>query len=285
MTRTSVWAVLAAAGTAALAGTATADFTVTATGPIDSTAAAGNAANGVILAPYGGSNTIFGTLDFSGSLTKVQSATYASEARWAISNSGYAYSMTFQPTTITDYTGTIAVSQSFNNLIWANTGNNFRFEAFESFDDGAGADSRWNDVNFTLRDRGAINLGNQSSTVDIDTFGSSFDTELALYDAAGTLIANNDDSGAGLQSRITPAALANGLYYLVAGGYDSQFVSGAALPGTATGNLTVQINGSTVHTGTLAASTFEVFTFTVPAPGSLALLGLAGLVARRRRTA
>ncbi len=60
--------------------------------------------------------------------------------------------------------------------------------------------------------------------VTVDTFGSTIDTQLALYDvacptAATTPIACNDDSNSTLQSRISLVATANRLYFARAGVY------------------------------------------------------------------
>lgn len=114
--------------------------------------------------------------------------------------------------------------------------------------------------------------------------GSMTDTEIALYDSLGNLVATNDDIGSGpFYSQLTfgaadpvaapgtpgfdGATLAAGSYTLVTGGYNTIFastLSGTHTPGTNAGNYDLSISY-------------------VPAPGAMALLGLGGLVATRRR--
>ncbi|MFO0830921.1 MAG: choice-of-anchor X domain-containing protein [Phycisphaerales bacterium] len=85
---------------------------------------------------------------------------------------------------------------------------------------------------------------------DLDTDGSVIsDTELALYDAAGTMLATDDDGGTGLKSLLTfgtgsgalydgiaangvdGAVLAAGNYYLAVGEYNSTFANGFVVTG------------------------------------------------------
>ncbi len=88
------------------------------------------------------------------------------------------------------------------------------------------------------------------------------DSILSLYDSLGTLIIQDDDSGIGNFSSLE-AQLTAGTYYLVVTGFPDFGNTG---------------NHSEDFTYKLL-----VGTNVVPAPGALALLGLAGLVARRRR--
>jgi hypothetical protein len=114
--------------------------------------------------------------------------------------------------------------------------------------------------------------------------GSMTDTEIALYDGLGNLVATNDDIGSGpFYSQLTfgaadpvaapgtpgfdGATLAAGSYTLVTGGYNTVFaptLSGAHVAGTNAGNYSLSLQY-------------------VPAPSAMALLGLGGLVATRRR--
>lgn len=276
-------AILSALVVCALSSSAMAAFVVTAAGPVASAGLVGDAGNGVINATYTGSDDVLGTLTFDGDLTEVLTATFASEARWRISNATLGGFIDYQPTTTTSFTGTIHVTRTSTVLTWANNGDNFTFQAFESFNDGAGTDSNWTNVEFdfhnsvVITDLGDLAVGSHN----FDTFTSAFDTELGLYTAAGSLIASNDDSG-GLQSLITQN-LGVGDYMLVLGGFNTLFAHGLATPGTASGNYNLQIDGINVDSGALATGAFQVFSFHVPEPATIGLLALGGLLVRRRR--
>jgi hypothetical protein len=100
--------------------------------------------------------------------------------------------------------------------------------------------------------------------------GTTVDTEIAIFDAAGVLLAENDDGGNGLYSGIFDLSLAAGDYTLAV----APFLGGASFsdgfgvsPGTGTGDYI--INASLT---------------VVPEPGTLAFLGLGlGMMAFRRR--
>ena len=108
----------------------------------------------------------------------------------------------------------------------------------------------------------------------IDTFGSTVDTELGLFDADGALLGTNDDAGGGSQSELSldDFGLIDGeTYYLAAAAFNTAFEDGfgATSFSNETGLLT--INGLQVAP--------------VPEPGTFGLIGAAalGLLARRRR--
>ena len=105
----------------------------------------------------------------------------------------------------------------------------------------------------------------------ISTAGSGLqpdnDTELGLYDESGTLVLTNDDSGTFLSALVVNGGdIDAGTYYLAVGGFNTTFGPefGAVSSSTNTGPITI--------TG-----------LSVPEPTSLALLGLGGLAALRRR--
>lgn len=204
-----------------------------------------------------------------------------------------------------------------------NSGGNINFQWFESFQDGAAdlPEQIWDNVSYEFLSNTVVNGGAALGTVgfgsqivsqsqhvsrglDFFTFdfagvagssflnlrtipgttGSGFDTEMALYDSNGFLVAFDDDGGAGLLSQLsfggndqlaapdkTPGfdgLLAAGSYTIVTGGFNTTF--GATIndiiPGTATGTYALQVTYA-------------------PAPGALGILGLAGLAAARRRRA
>jgi hypothetical protein len=146
---------IAVASIILLAGTAFAGFTATNAGPINSAAAVGSVENGGFAYNFAGPDFVPGTLTFAGTLDKVISGTWASEARWRITNPA-GQAVTFQPTGTTSYTGPLAVGPvSAGGLQGFFTGTsvgNWAFDAYESYDDGAGADSIWTNVSFQFDD-------------------------------------------------------------------------------------------------------------------------------------
>ena len=208
-------------------------------------------------------------------------------------------------------------------------GGTVNFEWFESFNDGPGADAVWDTVtydfggaviqngNFTLGAAAADGVtrstagSNVSGGLDFYTItipygvtdlshylniktsqpagAASYDSELAIYDAAGNRVADDDDgaTGAGFYSMLSfgaadplgdsidpnntgpgesGASLAAGTYTIVVGGFNTVF-------GATIGSITAGA----------AAGAYSLDVTYVPAPGAVALMGLAGLVAGRRR--
>lgn len=122
------------------------------------------------------------------------------------------------------------------------------------------------------------------------------DTEIGLYDSLGNLIANDDDDGHSLRSALSfgnttprvqtpdPFGFTNGV---AANGRDGN-LNGGETYYLAVGlfNTTFGATGwgvTSTSTALPAASTVNFRTDVVPAPASLALIGLGGLVGGRRR--
>ncbi len=278
---------------------------------IDSIGEQGDVEN--ILGVWG--NTGSGTVDqihVTGTLTSVIAGTYASEARVIISaGAGNSFSaFEVQGSTTNGYSGSLAVNRTLNVSPFTLNAGAVAFEWFESYDDDAGADSRWDTVTYefiqsggpTVITNGNYALGPVTGTTThsgshvsggLDFFSFSIgavanpgdslsinmtaglsgtsmeDTEIALYDGAGNRIAMNDDAvpGSVYFSSLNLTSLAAGSYTLVTGGYNTSFpltLGGTFIPGTDAGS-------------------YELAITYVPTPGALALLGMGGLIANRRR--
>lgn len=131
-------------------------------------------------------------------------------------------------------------------------------------------------------------------TVDVN--GGTPDTELAIWDANGILLAENDDAtGLGLLSQID-IFLDEGVYFLGVSEFNSVWGDGFTNTGSnfEDGDLyDVELNADGVLIGAatigfVSATGFDsrnVFfrVEVVPAPASAGLLAASGLLARRRR--
>lgn len=282
--------VLVMVAVAGLSAAASADFnTGIQAGPFNSDGGAGAAANGVYNFTYTGSSAAtYNSIRIRGTATSGGVGSWLSELRWqfvgptTISSGGLASGNTWSGGQAIDNTQAVS-SFSMTN------GTSYSFRFWESFDD-SGIDATWSNVQFDfggpLPPPVATNVGTYTAgAFDINTFTSSFDTEIGLYDSTGALMATNDDAGGGLQSQVTPT-LANGTYFIALGGYNSTFGNGwTASGGNASGSLNVAINGFTV-VGNHAQNAGEIYWLSfnvVPTPGSLSLIGLAGLAGLRRR--
>ena len=135
-----------------------------------------------------------------------------------------------------------------------------------------------------------------ASTVDFATA----DTQLFLFDINGNGVTHNDDNvfpGRGLTSRITGQFVpAPGIYYLAITQYNNDPLNpandliwnntpfrserqpdGPGAPGPLSSWTVSNIGGTSSYSIELSGAHF------VPAPGAMALLGLGGLFAMRRR--
>ncbi len=282
---------IAAIAAAFTASTATADFTFTTPGPVNSAGPIGDIDNGSFSGVFGGPSAIWGTLNFSGDLTSVISGTFASEARWQVVLPGGG-SFNYQPSTTAGFAGTLPIAASTGVFVFAAPGT-YTFNAFESFNDGAGPDASWANPSFNFVDSTTpITLLGEfanNTQFSFDTITSDYDTELGLYDSNGNLLANNDDIAPGnLQSLINAGILAPGTYTLLAGGFNSSFGTGAAAAGGASGNLNLQLNGANLFGGASTSGQFNIFQFDVsstPAPAAvwMGVIGVGALAGLRRR--
>lgn len=285
------WHLVAAATVVAAVGlgSARASFVASNVGPLNSAGPVGDAGNSIFTSTYAGANDLFGRLTFAGDLWSGGTGSYQSEARFKITNQTTAGSAFLQPSTLgSTWTGSVPVSVTANALVWANSGDTFQFESWESYDD-PGLDAWWTDVSFTFDNSVSVtSLGSfaSGSSFLFDTEGSTgmSDTELAGYQTNGTFLSTDDDSGTGYLSSLNLGVLPIGDYYLVMGGYNSSFGTGFAFPGTDLGDYNINLNSVSVATGTLASGEFRVLSFSVvPEPTSVSLLVLGGLALLRRR--
>ncbi len=299
----------------ASASAQTLQFSAGAAGPFNSAGAVGDVDNGSFTYNYAGAAFTVGDVIFTGNITDGGVGTWQSEASVAITNPGGVVGSVALGSGQT-FAGTVAIGPntiSGGSALWGNdVVGNWNFEFFESFDDAAGADAIWDNVNFDFYD--FVPAGPPASTYvgdnptgsasdplnaaevtwysfdvsggaganpwSIDTFGStntggSFaddDTEIGLFDSAGNLIASNDDADFG--AGILTSIL------------DDVSV-GALADGTyyvAVGSFNTVYGPGFDATSTSTATGTNVVNFNfVPAPASAALLGLGGLAAIRRR--
>lgn len=91
---------------------------------------------------------------------------------------------------------------------------------------------------------------------EITTSGSDFDTEIALYDASGSVLAENDDVGGGnLTSLLQGVTLAPGTYYVAVAGYNVAFSDGFGIDvraggaPTRSGLASIRVGSSQTITG------------------------------------
>jgi len=140
-----------------------------------------------------------------------------------------------------------------------------------------------NSADFVIPDslENVLPLGGIASgaAISIDTFGSTADTELTLFDNTGVVISQNDNSdpGVSLDSQIQLADLPDGSYVLAVSGSFTSFADGfVVFGGDSTGEFNLNVNDVTAN-GALAANdvvfySFSVGDVTVPRPEGLAAI-------------
>lgn len=245
----------------------------------------------------------FGSLSVSGTLREVNGNTFASEARIGITTqaNGGVVPNNLQVFTQGNFTGSVTGSRNFTTSLGSGgfvnpQGQTWAFNFFESFND-PGIDARWETVTLTFNAAvrpACIDLGGIDGTIQLNTLGTTLapnnDTEIALYSNSGIKLFENDDFGGGLLSAINAGELPDGVYYVAVAGFNTVFGNGWATTSTSphAGNAVLNVtNGTDTLTGSgnLAAAGVNWYCFTVPTPGALAIVGMGGLVAIRRRRA
>jgi hypothetical protein len=105
---------------------------------------------------------------------------------------------------------------------------------------------------------------NETDPIEIHTFGSDFDTEIAVFDSAGELVATNDDAANTLQSQLV-LDLTQGTYYVSFSGFNIAFAGNFGirpLGCTDSGNLLADLNGVPLA-GTLGSGRVRLIRFEI----------------------
>lgn len=268
-----------------------ANFVVTEAGPLDSYGYSFDAGNAVLFPKFAGPLYPADKISLSGTLTRVNPNSLASDSTWwlkASTGTGTAFSFYAQLTNVGAYT-TMNITHNTYGLFWIGNYPQYRFEAMESYGiDDPGLDAQWTNMTFEFHSAvPVISTGwGTGTSVSVDTGGSSFGTELALYASDGTLLHFDNGSGAGGLTQLNLGSLNVGSYYLVAGGTGGSFQDLSALPGTESGHLSVNLDGQSLFAGELESERFQIINIeVVPEPSTLALLAIGGaaLVASRLR--
>ncbi|MEI7577955.1 MAG: PEP-CTERM sorting domain-containing protein [Armatimonadota bacterium] len=278
-----------------LSSIASAQFAASASGPINSFGYLGNPANGSFTRTYSGPSTIFTSLAFSGRLTSVAGATWESDSLWNVTGTGVGPGYQLMPSGNGPYSAPVDINVSTKGLFWFQGGASVNFGAFQDSNAPNTVQASWTNVSFNYSNSisHVASLGTfvNPSSLTFDTNGSTgiSDTHIALYTASGTKLFEDDDSGTDLLSSISTTNLAHDNYILVIGSFQSTFADGFAIPGVDSlnyGAYNLNVNGSSVGTGTIAAGEFKTYSFqVVPEPGTMAVVGLgvAALLRRRRK--
>jgi hypothetical protein len=235
------------------------------------------------------------SLSVSVDWTSVSGAAWSNEAIWAVTDAPLATAVEFyaDPGPAGNSAGSTApVTLTWNTFLSSPVGNSspLWFLSLQTF---SGSSANWSNVRLTFGNDtaptpSAVDLGvvaNESDIFNIGSEASDFDTEIGLYSSTGALLANDDDSGAGLTSLISGNQLDAGTYYLAVAGYNSTFSPFFGVTGgDEVGNVGGLVNNTTFSGEITAPGQVLWYSFTVtPTPGAISVLAMGGVIAGRRR--
>ncbi len=309
-----VFALIAVAG---MASAAMGQFTATHPGPLNSDGAVGDVDNGSFVFNYAGSPFQVGNILFTGTATSGGVGSFRSELRYRVTAPGGNFFNSGQLISGTSWVGDAAANstQAANAIGMGNPGN-WTFEFWESFDD-AGIDAIWTNVSFQVQAgiapppafTGSFAATPNVVTLGVPVNGSTIWTgvETGLTDGAGEAAnfgqypgfswdnAGNevayryDHVGGDIMATLTGLSSDLDFVLIDSSGVTAGTVAASEGFGGASSE-SLELLGAAPGTYYFVVDTFGAaaagsnFTLTVvPAPGALALLGLGGLAAARRR--
>ncbi|MEQ9207265.1 MAG: NF038122 family metalloprotease [Phycisphaerales bacterium] len=216
-------------------------------------------------------NLVIGQSDRSGSLERSESSTNISSQSFMQLEAGW-HPIFVQFLSTGSTANVRLVRESRGTGGWSDVASS-QFQVTNEFADcdGNGSDDSFdmmNDQEFVF-DLGVV--GESDTPIDFDTLGSSFDTEIALWDSNGTLVDTNDDIDGGpiRQSGFT-ATLSPGQYTFAITGYNTLFTSGPAYSFSGgcsdSGAYVFNIDGSEIVSGTIPSGRAHIFSFTIGSP-------------------
>lgn len=258
----------------------------------------GNGANGVATFTSAGTYAV-GKLHLTGTINSVNTATYGTEVRVKVTSPS-GQTATFAPFTGLTFGSLTVTDMVINITTVPSATGEWTVRCYETYDDGGpgNVDAEWSDITITLDDEipppptitdlGTVVNGTPINTdgsvgpaevklfkfrlasdvstaanrwMMIDTNGSGMDTEIAVWtEATGALLANDDDSGDGLNSLLAFGAdndgtangangnLAAGTYILGVAQYNAVFGPnfGGEFFGTTGGSFLLNISAGQV---------------------------------------